>query len=382
MSIRLRAVAAVGAVALGVGGCAATASTTASGNGGNLTIYVSATPPSASPAAQDVLAAEQLAFDQGGGQAGKYKLKLVKLTSSPITNNARKAIEDTSTIAYFGELAQGVSKDTVGITNDLDVLQVTPTDTALELTQASPVVSSSPSRYYEGWSTYGHTLGRVVPSSALEAKAQVQEMGSLHVKRLYVADDGSEYGRAMAQAVKTDAPSTISVVSTPAGADAMFYGAKSDSAAARAFASAAQANPAVKLFGPSALDDAAFVSMLSTAPRNLYISSAGFTRASLLPLAKKEFTAPFEAAYGHAPAPQAIFGYEAMSALIAVLKEAGSSANDRSTIVRDFLSIKNRSSVLGTYSINGSGDTNLGPFVFSRLESAKLVPFKFLQVQG
>jgi ABC-type branched-subunit amino acid transport system substrate-binding protein len=71
-----------------------------------------------------------------------------------------------------------------------------------------------------------------------------------------------------------------------------------------------------------------------------------------------------------------------MSALIAVLKEAGSSANDRSTIVRDFLSIKNRSSVLGTYSINGSGDTNLGPFVFSRLESAKLVPFKFLQVQG
>jgi branched-chain amino acid transport system substrate-binding protein len=69
-----------------------------------------------------------------------------------------------------------------------------------------------------------------------------------------------------------------------------------------------------------------------------------------------------------------------MSAVLAVIKEAGSDAGDRSTIVKDFFSLKNRQSVLGTYSINTNGDTSLAPFVFSRLTSGKLVPF--VQVTG
>jgi hypothetical protein len=71
-----------------------------------------------------------------------------------------------------------------------------------------------------------------------------------------------------------------------------------------------------------------------------------------------------------------------MNAVLAVLHEAGSSANDRSTVVHDFFAIKTRTSPLGTYSINSDGDTNLGPFVFSHVKAGKLVPFKFLQVQG
>ena len=38
--------------------------------------------------------------------------------------------------------------------------------------------------------------------------------------------------------------------------------------------------------------------------------------------------------------------------------------------------------MLGTYSINANGDTSVAPFVFSRLEAGKLVPFKFVQAQG
>jgi ABC-type branched-subunit amino acid transport system substrate-binding protein len=78
--------------------------------------------------------------------------------------------------------------------------------------------------------------------------------------------------------------------------------------------------------------------------------------------------------------PQAIFGYEAMSAMLAVLREAGSHANNRSTVVHDFLAIKNRPSALGTYSMNSNGDTSIAPFVFSRVRQGKLVPFA--QVQG
>jgi branched-chain amino acid transport system substrate-binding protein len=98
--------------------------------------------------------------------------------------------------------------------------------------------------------------------------------------------------------------------------------------------------------------------------------------------AKTQFLKPFEDAYHRPPSPQAIFGYEAMSAVLSVLRQAGASATDRATVVHDFFAIKNRDSVLGTYSINANGDTSLAPFVFSRLVSGKFVPFKSFQVQG
>ena len=67
---------------------------------------------------------------------------------------------------------------------------------------------------------------------------------------------------------------------------------------------------------------------------------------------------------------------------LSVLKEAGTSANARGTVVKDFFAIRNRQSVLGTYSMNSNGDTSLAPFVFSRLKSGQLVPFKFVSVSG
>ena len=121
---------------------------------------------------------------------------------------------------------------------------------------------------------------------------------------------------------------------------------------------------------------------LSPAARHVYISSPGFMTKDLSATAKSEFLKPFEDAYHRVPSPQAIFGYEAMSAVLSVLKKAGTSATDRAIVVQDFFAIKNRDSVLGTYSINAQGDTSLAPFVFSRPVNGKLVPFQSVQVQG
>jgi branched-chain amino acid transport system substrate-binding protein len=174
----------------------------------------------------------------------------------------------------------------------------------------------------------------------------------------------------------------VTVTPSASGADAIFYGATSGAAAARVFNSASSSNPAVKLFGPSALDDAAFASRLSPAVRHVYVSAPGLLNKDLTTTARSQFLKPFEDAYHRVPAPQAIFGYEAMSAVLAVLRRAGASAADRSTVVQNFFATKNRDSVLGTYSINANGDTSLAPFVFSRPVNGKLVPFKSLQVQG
>jgi anaerobic C4-dicarboxylate transporter len=47
--------------------------------------------------------------------------------------------------------------------------------------------------------------------------------------------------------------------------------------------------------------------------------------------------------------------------------------------VRDFFQVKNRASVLGSYSIDVAGDTSIGPFVFSHVKSGQLAPFKAVQ---
>jgi fluoride ion exporter CrcB/FEX len=64
-----------------------------------------------------------------------------------------------------------------------------------------------------------------------------------------------------------------------------------------------------------------------------------------------------------------------MSAVLAVIHGAGSDANNRTTVTHDFFKITNRSSPLGTYSINQNGDTSLGPttFVIEHPRDSRLV---------
>jgi branched-chain amino acid transport system substrate-binding protein len=370
-------------LAAAVAGCAASGSSSVKAKGTTLTIYASVPPGAMSdPVVQDVLDAERLAFQKKHGEVTAFRLVFAPpLSGGKLSDHARTAIKDTSAIAYLGEILPGDSADTMGINNAQDLLQVSPTDTALELTLSTPVLSNTPGRYYEALKSYGRTFARVVPNAQQEAKAQVQEMQSLSVSKLYIGDDGTTYGRAIAQAVKQAASPAITVVSSQSGADAIFYGASRDSAAIRVFTSALQANPHVKLFGPSALADPTFAAGMGARAKNVFISAPGFLPAELNQLGQ-QFVSDFKAAYGRSPGLQAIFGYEAMAAVIDVLKEAGTSANNRGVSVQDFFAIKNRSSVLGTYSINASGDTSIAPFVFSRLRAGKLVPFTSVKPQG
>jgi ABC-type branched-subunit amino acid transport system substrate-binding protein len=371
------------ATVTGAASCSSTAATV-SVKGKALTIYMSAPASFATdPQSEDVVDAERLAYQQQHGEVSGYRLTLHTLPSGKLSDNARTAIEDSDAIAYLGELQPGASANSLGITNAEDLLQVAPTDTALELTQSTPAVPGSPDVYYESLSTYGRTFARVVPTTAVEARALVGEMRALGVRDLFVTGDGSPYGKALEFAISSDASSSsITVVHSQSGADAVLYAGTSAAGAATAFNQAAGANPALKLFAPSALAERPFASALSpAAQRRTVVSSPGFTASDLNPQGQ-QFVSAFRTAYGHSPAPSAIFGYEAMSAVLAVLHEAGSSAGNRATVVHDFFTLRNRSSVLGTYSINHNGDTNIGPFVFSHVRGGALIPFKAVQEQG
>ena len=199
-------------------------------------------------------------------------------------------------------------------------------------------------------------------------------MQAEHLSRLDVADDGSEYGASVALEVRTDARAAgITVTTSASGADAVFYGGTPSAAARQALDAAASTAPGAKLFAPSGLYDDTFVARLSAAAqRNLTVSAPGVMPSSGN-AANTQFVSAFRSAYGYAPVPQAVFGYESMAALIAVLKQAGSHAASRTVVIDDFRALKNRVSALGTYSI-ANGDTTIAPFVLARVAGGKLVP--------
>ena len=378
--------------------CGTPTATTTTITGSTLTIYASV--PLNGPEsgqAHDVLAAEQLALQQAGGKVGRFAINLVALNDatsagwSPklIAANSRTVIQRANAIAYIGEIDPGASAQSIPITNADDLLQVSPYDTAIALTQATPAAPGSPSKYYEALSTYGRTFGRVVPNDTFQAKAQLEVMHTLGVKKLFIAEDGGAYGDAIALAVEENAskygitasaPARSSAGLAQAGADALFYGGVASPAAVQMFNAAAAANPKLQLFGPDGLDTSSFASQLTAAQGNTYLSEPGLT-TSELPPAGKAFLTAFKAAYGHVPQTQeAIFAYAAMQAVLRALGRAGASADSRTAIVNEFLASRNVSSALGTYSIDKNGDTSLAPYVFSRVKGGKLVPFKGLIV--
>jgi ABC-type branched-subunit amino acid transport system substrate-binding protein len=374
---RGRALASFAVLGLVLAGCGTTnGNSSVSASGDILSVYLSSPGgTTASPWVHDVIEAEELAFAQHGAEVTAYKLRLHPISNVKLSDSGRAAIENKAAIAYVGEIEPGTSGDSAGITNAQDLLTVSPSDTALEFTQKTVAIPNTPDRYYESLSTYGKTFARVVPNTAREAQALLGEMKKLGVSSVAIADDGSSYGRAMALAMKQSAgAAAVTVAANTAGAGGYFFAGISPAAAVRAFTTAAQANPRLRLFAPSALDNPALVTGLGASAKRLYVSAPGFMPSELT-AAGQQFVSDFKAKFGATPAPQAIFGYEAMSAVLSVIHAAGHDANNRKTVVKDFFAIRDRQgSVLGPYSITANGDTTIAPFVILTVKAGALTP--------
>lgn len=135
------------AIAAALAGCdAGTAGTDADAT---LTVYVSA--PLSGPArgdGQDVADGARLALADAGGEAAGLTVQARYLDVAgrnesrfdPVTAaaNARTAAEDSTTIAYVGELDSGASRTSVPVLNEAGILQVAPGSGAEDLVRDEP----------------------------------------------------------------------------------------------------------------------------------------------------------------------------------------------------------------------------------------------------
>jgi branched-chain amino acid transport system substrate-binding protein len=331
--------------------------------------------------ADSALLGEQLALDQIHGRIGRYRIVLRPLDDSTpqrgewdpgqTTLNARQALADRTTIAYLGEFNSGASAISIPILNREAIPQISPASTAVGLTSSGPGASpGEPQKYYP---TGQRTFSRVIPSDAVEAAALVRLQQRSGCRRAYVVEDGGVDGPETAdsftlaaqaaglqvvavtqfQPNATDYSPIASAVAS-SGANCVLIAAVGESSAALVTRQIAAAVPSARLFASAGVADRVY-------------ADAGAGGIPLSVDRRVLITAPAK--------PYMAYGHEAMSLLLSAIAQAtdhGTRPAQRSKVLAAIFRTRNRHSPIGTYSINGDGDTSLTSYGVYRVVGGRL----------
>jgi branched-chain amino acid transport system substrate-binding protein len=376
--------------------------------GNTLTIYSSYPLQGDSRAqSQAMVNGAKMALEEAQNKAGKFRIKYVSLDDSTAASgkwepaqtsaNARKAIQDDSTIVYLGESNSGATAVSLPVVNEAGILQISPNNTYVGLTRKQGAEAGEPDKYYPSGK---RTYGRVMPPDNVDAGAQVTYQKQQGCTKLYVLNDKEVYGRGLANLVASAAPKqgmqvlanegidvkaanfrAVAAKLKSAGADCMFFGGITQNKAVQLWIDVHGFNPDIKLFGPVGVAETPFTSKIPASAQSKTYLTTPTIDPKEYPPAGREFLRNYKQKYGIEPESYAIFGYEAMKVALLAIQNAGAKGNDRQAVVDAFFKIKNRDSVLGTYSIDENGDTTLSSYGGNMVKNGKLVFDKVITVQ-
>jgi branched-chain amino acid transport system substrate-binding protein len=266
--------------------------------------------------------------------------------------NARRATEDSSAIGYIGDLDSGATRASLPITNKAEIVQISPGSTAVDLTRLSAAGTADPEDLRPG---DRETFARVVPDDEVQAAAAAVWAKRMGAERVAVGGAVEPFGQVMSEAFLQEAARLGLGTGEGTGADLLYYAGEPDP---ELFAAATRGVSTRPVIGSDALINPAFLRSTAASAERLYVTSR-FQAPSLLPPAGQRFLRAFRERFGRPANPAAAYGYEAMALLLDAIRRAGSDADDRGAVADQVLSTQDRPSVLGTYSIDGNGDTTL-----------------------
>jgi branched-chain amino acid transport system substrate-binding protein len=156
--------------------------------------------------ARAVRAGERRALAERGGRAGGLRIRLRQLPATEdgelpwdpelVSENASRAADDPTAIAYLGELDYGGSAVSLPITNEAGLLQVSPGDGLTSLTRTPPGrPRAGPERLYPSGE---RTFVRLGPTDLQEAELLVERLSAAGARRVALVYDREIYGRELA----------------------------------------------------------------------------------------------------------------------------------------------------------------------------------------
>jgi branched-chain amino acid transport system substrate-binding protein len=351
--------------------------------------------------AKSIVNAQKLALRDSGGRVGDYKVNFASADDSTAggdrvgwdpdktAENARKAVENTRTIAYIGELDSGASAISLPITNEAGFVQVSPGSAAVGLTKFLPgAEKGEPDKFYPSAT---RSFARVVPADDVQASAAAGWTRSLGARRVFLLGDKSLEGDGLVELYRAVAPEVrlrivgadrmdpraddyvdLAAEIAKARPDAIYFGGAETSNALRLWRDLDDALPEALLIGSQNLLVPSFYERLGSAERRTYITSVA-QDTSQLPPAGRRFVRDYTREFGERPDPLAAYGYAAMSLILGALDRAGDRAAERERVVDELFETTDFDSVVGRFSIDDNGDTSLERVAGYRVRNGRLV---------
>ena len=159
--------------------------------------------------AQSIVNAEKLALRETGGRAGDFKINFASADDATAggdrvgwdpdktAENARKAVENTRTIAYIGDFDSGATAISLPITNEAGIRAGEPGVDGRGPDQVRPgAEAGEPDKFYPSGD---RTFARVVPADDVQASAAARWTQRLGARSVYVIGDKSLEGDGLAE---------------------------------------------------------------------------------------------------------------------------------------------------------------------------------------
>lgn len=361
----------------------------------------------AAPSSQEIVNGERLALSQAGGHVGSLKVGYVSLDdANPRTGeldpaatstDAKTAAQDTSTIAYLGELGSEATAVSLPLVNAAGILQVSPGSPYIGLTSSLDAGQDEPERFYPSGK---RNFGRLTLGDRAQAIAQAKLTRSLGVRKLFVLDDQNPFQTPLAQLVATEAERAgvaiaahDSIVTTPgsvfsgevekitrSGAQGVFFAGGGGAGTVTLWRALHRANPHLLLLGSSALAGDAFASAIGSAGASTYMTTPLLAPSEYPPAAQRVLD-DYRRQFGGQPSAYALYGFEAMSVVLEAIRRAGSRGNDRQTVIDRFFATADRNSVLGRYSMQPDGEPTLSRYGVDRIVGGRVQFYRALDIR-
>ncbi len=255
---------------------------------------------------------------------------------------------------------------------------MSPASPYVGLTSSLDAGQDEPERFYPSGK---RTFARLMPGDPVQAAAQVKLMRALHLPSVYVIDDHDPFDAPLASIIAEDAKRAgIAVVGEDqiettagtefagevhkvleSGARAVFFSGAPDAGAVALWQQLHTADPHLRLLG-SEQPRRTLVRRADRLGGGAHLPDHAAAGARALPAARAAGARRIPPALHRTPGPYALYGYEAMSAVLLAIHRAGRHGNDRETVIHKFFAIHDRDSVLGRYSMLPDGDTTFSRY--------------------
>jgi branched-chain amino acid transport system substrate-binding protein len=323
-----------------------------------------------------------MALEEAGNKAGSFSIVYEdmddataaagKWTAEKETENANKAANDRDVMVYIGTFNSGAASVSIPILNKVDLVMISPANTAPGLTKPGKGEAGEPDKYYPSGK---RNYTRVIPADDLQGAVGANWAKELGVKSVYIVDDNEVYGKGLATVfnesakklgLEVKAQESIDGKATDykalaqkirsANPDLVYFGGITQNNAGQLWKDIRAALPNVKLMGPDGIYEQAFLDAAGDAAEGSLITFGGLPPDKLTGKGAEWYKA-YKAKYNAEPEAYAVYGYEAMKVALAAIQRAGK--KDRAAIRDAVFQTKDYDGTLGRWSFDANGDTSL-----------------------